>query len=176
MFSVIDHTFCKLSSISYFGMRISNMSVIYRTQLGLVITKKWKYMMKEKADEPLTRCFIMKLKICLEVLISKWTNNISQYHTLHIKNTIHQEEIPETREKQIQSIWTQNNWWITMGIINMIWFKDRMYKRLRLTRPVLPIYETLEKTSRITIRSSKGIKNAAKNCHEIKLSKYIYIY
>ena len=47
--------------------------------------------------------------------------------------------------------------WITMGIINSIKFRDKICKRLRLTNCDSPMYETLEKTSRITIASSKEI-------------------
>ena len=51
----------------------------------------------------------------------------------------------------------KKNPWISMGIINSIKFRDKMYKRLRLTNYDSPMYETLEKTSRITIASSKEI-------------------
>ena len=44
-----------------------------------------------------------------------------------------------------------------MGIINSINFRDKMYKRLRLTNCDSQMYETPEKTSRITIASSKEI-------------------
>ena len=50
------------------------------------------------------------------------------------------------------------NPWISMGIINSIKFRNKMYKRLRLTNCDSPMYETQEKkTSRITIASSKEI-------------------
>ena len=47
--------------------------------------------------------------------------------------------------------------WISRGIINSIKFRDKMYNRLRLTNCDSPMYETLEKTSRIAIASSKEI-------------------
>ena len=44
-----------------------------------------------------------------------------------------------------------------MGIINSIKFRDKKYKRLRLTTCDSPMYETLEKNSKIKIASSKEI-------------------
>ena len=45
-----------------------------------------------------------------------------------------------------------------MGIINSIKFRDKMYKRLRLTNCDSPMYETLEHPPpRIKITSSKEI-------------------
>ena len=44
-----------------------------------------------------------------------------------------------------------------MGIINSIKFRDKMYKRLKLTNSDSPMYETPEKTSKSSIASSKGI-------------------
>ena len=43
-----------------------------------------------------------------------------------------------------------------MGIINSIKFRDKMYIRLRLTNSDSPMYETLVKTLKISIASSKG--------------------
>ena len=39
----------------------------------------------------------------------------------------------------------KKNQWITMGIINSIKFRGKMYKRLRLTNSESPMYETPEK-------------------------------
>ena len=63
-----------------------------------------------------------------------------------------------------------------MGIINSNKFRDKMYKRLRLTNCDSPMYETLEKkTSRITIafHKERNINAAKKSYYESKCSKYV---
>ena len=61
-----------------------------------------------------------------------------------------------------------------MGIINSIKFRDKMYKRLRLTNCDSPMYETLEKNLKnYNCILQRNINAAKKNYYESKFNRYV---
>ena len=61
---------------------------------------------------------------------------------------------------------------LSLGIINSIRFRDKLYKRLRLTNSDSPICETLEKKNNYNCILQRNI-NAAKNYCELKFNKWV---
>ena len=146
--SVIDHTFCKLSENTCLDI-LSNQQ------------KSPKYIIKEKHDEA------SRLSFCDEIESSLRNTHFPNELTTHPNVTYNLlvKIILSAKEKHLKPVKTKlnhykhkKNPWISMGIINSIKFRDKMYKRLRLTNCDSPMCETLEKkTPRITIASSKEI-------------------
>ena len=73
--------------------------------------------------------------------------------------------ILSAKEKHLKPVKTKlnhykhkKNPWIGMAIINSNKFRNEMYKSLRLIYCDLPRYETLEKTTTITVAPSKEIQ------------------
>ena len=61
-----------------------------------------------------------------------------------------------------------------MGIINSIKFRDKMYKRLRLTNCDSPMYETLEKNlNNYNCILQRNIDAAKKNYYESKFNRCV---
>ena len=89
--------------------------------------------------------------------------------------------ILSAKEKHLKRVKTKlnhykhkRNPWISMGIINSIKFRDKMYKRLRLTNCDSPMYETLEKNLKNYNSILQRNINAAKFFYyESKFNKYV---
>ena len=90
---------------------------------------------------------IMRLKFLSEILIFQRTNNRPKCDIQSIRKIILSAKEKHLKPVKIQFNYYkhQKNPWISMGIINTIKFRDKMYKRLRLTNCDSPMYETLEK-------------------------------
>ena len=153
--SVIDHTFCKLSentSKSHSGILISNMSdhLPHFTCLDILSNqqKPPKYIIKEKHDEASLRSFYNEIESSLRNI--HFPNELTT--DPNVTYNLLEKIILSAKEKHLKPVKTKlnhykhkKNPWISMGIINSIKFRDKMYKRLRLTNCDSPMYETLEK-------------------------------
>ena len=152
---MIDHTFCKLSentSKSHSGILISNMSdhLSHFTCLGILSNqqKPPKYIIKEKHDEASLRSFYNEIESSLRN--THFPNDLTT--DPNVTYNLLEKIILSAKEKHLKPVKTKlnhykhkKNPWISMGIINSTKFRDKMYKRLRLTNCDSPMYETLEK-------------------------------
>ena len=104
--------------------------------------------MKEKQDEGSLLSFYNEIEISL-----RNTNFPNELTTdPNVTYNLLEKNILSAKEKHMKPVKTKLNHYkhkknpgITMGIINSIKFRDKMYKRLRLTNSDSPMYETLEK-------------------------------
>ena len=182
--SVIDHTFCKLSentSKSYSGILISNMSdhLPHFTCFDILSNeqKPPKYIMKEKQDEASLLSFYNEIENSLRNtnFPNELTTGPNVTYNLLAKNILSAEK------KHLKPVKTElnrykhkNNPWITMGIINSIKFRDKMYKRLRLSNSDSPMYETLEKDLKNSnCMLQRNINTAKIFYYQSKFNKYI---
>ena len=182
--SVIDHTFCKLSentSKSHSGIVISNMSdhLPHFTCLDILSNqqKPPKYIIKEKHDEASLLSFYNEIESSLRN--THFPNELTT--DPNVTYNILEKIILSTKEKHLKPVKTKlnhykhkKNPWISMGIINSIKFRDKMYKRLRLTNYDSPMYETLEKyLKNYNCILQRNINAAKKNYYESKFNRYL---
>ena len=182
--SVIDHTFCKLSENtfkSHSGILISNMSdhLSHFTCLDILSNqqKTPKYIIKEKHDEASLLSFYNEIESSLRN--THFPNELTT--DPNVTYNLLEKIILSAKEKHLKPVKTKlnhykhkKNPWISMGIINSIKFRDKMYKRLRLTNCDLPMYETLEKTLKnYNCILQRNINAAKKNYYESKFNRYV---
>ena len=182
--SVIDHTFCKLSentSKSHSGILISNMSdhLPHFTCLDILSNqqKPPKYIIKEKHDEASLLSFYNEIESSLRN--THFPNELTT--DPNVTYNLLEKIIVSAKEKHLKPVKTKlnhykhkKNPWISMGIINSIKFRDKMYKRLRLTNCDSPMYETLEKTLKnYNCILQRNINAAKKNYYESKFNRYV---
>ena len=143
---MIVHTFCKLSennSKSYPGILISNMSVHlpHFTCLDILSNqqKRPKYIIKEKYDGASLLSFYNEIESYLRN--THFPNELTTYP--NVTYNLLEKIILSAKEIHLKPVKTKlihykhkKNPWISMGIINSINFRDKMYKRLRLTNVI----------------------------------------
>ena len=149
----------------YSGILISNMSDHLPHFTGLDILtnhlKLPKYIIKEKQDEASLLSFHNKIEIYLRN--THFPNELTT--DPNVTYNLLEKIILSDKENHLKPVKTKlnhyehkSNLWISMGIINSIKFRNKIYKRLRSTNCDQPVYDTLEKKpTRITITSSKEI-------------------
>ena len=138
-----------------------------------------KYIMKEKQDEASLLSFYNEIEVSL-----RNTNFPNELTTdPNVTYNFLEKNILSAKEKHLKPVKTKlnhykhkKNPWITMGIINLIKFRDKMYKRLRLTNSDSPMNETLEKKLKnLNCIPQRNINTAKIFYYESKFNKYIYI-
>ena len=161
-------------------MLISNMSdhLPHFTCLDILSNqqKPPKYIIKEKHDEASLLSFYNEIESSLRNthFPNELTTDPNVTYNLLEKNIL------SAKEKHLKPVKTKLNYykhkknpWISMGIINSIKFRDKMYKRLRLTNCDSPMYETLEKNLKnYNCILQRNINAAKKNYYE---SKFRYV-
>ena len=182
--SVINHTFCKLSensSKSHSGILISNTSdhLPHFTCLDILSNqqKPPKYIIKEKHAEASLLSFYNEIESSLTN--THFPNELTT--DPNVTYNLLEKFLLSAKEKHLKPVKTKlnhykhkKNPWISMGIINSIKFRDKMYKRLRLTNSDSPMYETLEKNLKnYNCILQRNVNAAKKNYYESKFNRYI---
>ena len=136
-----------------------------------------KYVMKKKHDEASLLSFYNEIEISL-----RNTHFLNELTTdPNVTYNLLEKIILSAKEKHLKPVKTKlnhykhkKNPWISMGIINSIKFRDKMYKRLILTNYDSPMYETLEKNLKNYNSILQRNINAAKFFYnESKFNKYV---
>ena len=140
--------------------------------------------MKEKQDEASLLSLYNEIEISL-----RNTNSNSQLKNFpnelatdpNVTYNLLEKDILSAKEKHLKPLKTKlndykhkKNPWITMGILNTIKLRDKMYKRLRLTNSDSPMYETLETNLKnFNCILQRNINAAKISYYESKFNKYI---
>ena len=183
--SILDNIFCKLNenmSKSYSGILLSHISDhlpiftcldIYKSNKQ----KRNKYIMIEKQDKDSIKLFHDDIESSLKNI--QFPNDLTTDPNLTKKML--EQVISSAKEKHLtpkkvkfNHYKHKKNPWITKGILNSIKFRDKLYKKTRLTDPGSIKYETLhENLKAFNSILQRNINQAKKSYYDDKFKRYI---